>query len=580
MVSSLLSLVLMRLAEKRAEGAVRADFVGITSLILSLLLFWGPVASVHDPWKEIPYVSETVEYFRQIVTNLVEGKPLFPIPGTGTVADPRTTVASRRRFTGQRVMDVYADATSPLYLRSWIGGTYKGNAWYTPDLDDVPFAVRPDTPEEDASRLTENFFDLLASVYGAEVYEKLGFLNTDITILPAANGQLVPLPVTTRSLVGSEGFGPVTRVSDGLYACLSLPNLSYSTWSIVPTNRGGESAYRLNEAIQGYLDFSSYCWEGEIPEGINDVGLKLCQTLNRDKMAEYMDFARDRDRHIEALYTDLTYLEGIEAVVRDLLETTSLSQYYEKSFLYREFVEANPEYYRYPGSICLPSAEADGYDLYLLDNDAKGTAGEAVARIVTAYLSEHYTYSVDPEASELYSESMNAFLLDSKEGYCVQFATAGTLILRRLGFAARYAEGYLADDFRRNGNRAYTQPYTARVRDNDAHAWSEVWVHGFGWIVAEMTPGYADSLYREPPIPPETTESDTRAPETTDPPITEDPPATTPGNDTTEPPETDTETTIPDSTVTVKPPSTGTSETSGERQFPAAERRPLGCLRL
>ncbi|MBE6636879.1 MAG: transglutaminase domain-containing protein, partial [Ruminococcaceae bacterium] len=467
----------------------------------------------------------------------------------------------RRRFTGQRVMDVYADTTSPMYLRTWVGGEYKENAWYPPDLKDVPVIYRPDMPEEDASRVTENFFDLLASVYGEETYEKLGFSNAVVTMLPTASGQLVPLPVTTRSLLGSEGFSAL-RVSDGLYACLSLPGLPYSTWSIVPYDRGGECAYRFEEAILGYYDFSRYCREGEIPEGINPIGQKLCQTLDRDKMEEYLDFAKNRDQHIAYLYTDVPYSEGIVTVVRDLLENTAIAQYYRKEFVDRLSFEQSAGNYM-EEAICLRSAEADGYDIYRLDETAAATAGEAVARIVSSYLTEHYAYSLDPAESVRYTDAIDAFLLDSKEGYCVQFATAGTLILRGLGFAARYAEGYLADDFGRNGSRDYTQAYRSRVRDHNAHSWCEVWVHGFGWVVAEMTPGYAGILYRDPPKAPETTAPDTNVPDTTEPPTTTLPPETTKEDDTTEPPETNPdETTESDGDAVTDPPSTDTEDTS------------------
>ena len=60
------------------------------------------------------------------------------------------------------------------------------------------------------------------------------------------------------------------------------------------------------------------------------------------------------------------------------------------------------------------------------------------------------------------------FLFDAKIGYCEQFATAETLMLRSLGIPARLATGYSTGDY----NPVLDQSI---VREHDAHAWVEVW---------------------------------------------------------------------------------------------------------
>ncbi|MFR6496913.1 MAG: transglutaminase-like domain-containing protein [Ruminococcus sp.] len=41
---------------------------------------------------------------------------------------------------------------------------------------------------------------------------------------------------------------------------------------------------------------------------------------------------------------------------------------------------------------------------------------------------------------------VNFFLLENQKGYCVHYATAGTILARHLGIPARYCEGYLVGE--------------------------------------------------------------------------------------------------------------------------------------
>lgn len=71
------------------------------------------------------------------------------------------------------------------------------------------------------------------------------------------------------------------------------------------------------------------------------------------------------------------------------------------------------------------------------------------------------------------------FLEDSETGYCVHFATAATVLLQAEGIPARYVTGYLTD---------VQANCVSLVRAEDAHAWVEYWLPGFGWSVLEVTP--------------------------------------------------------------------------------------------
>ena len=86
-----------------------------------------------------------------------------------------------------------------------------------------------------------------------------------------------------------------------------------------------------------------------------------------------------------------------------------------------------------------------------------------------------------PAMPDDYTDFVASFL-ESGRGYCIHFATAGTLLLRMQGIPARYVTGYVAR-LGANGR--------GEAMDSDAHAWVEVYIDGYGWYPVEMTPGYA-----------------------------------------------------------------------------------------
>jgi len=105
-----------------------------------------------------------------------------------------------------------------------------------------------------------------------------------------------------------------------------------------------------------------------------------------------------------------------------------------------------------------------------------------------------FQYSTDVErlASRDY---LSQFLLESRTGYCQQFAAAFALIARHLGFPARVSVGFLP------GETNVSTPGRFVVRGTHAHAWPEVLFEGYGWVAFEPTPRDAASppIYTSPP---------------------------------------------------------------------------------
>jgi hypothetical protein len=128
-----------------------------------------------------------------------------------------------------------------------------------------------------------------------------------------------------------------------------------------------------------------------------------------------------------------------------------------------------------------------------LSSDARRLALEATTgatnpfdkvMALTKYLQERYRYTLDLPRVPAGRDPVDWFLFDVKTGYCEQFATAETLMLRSLGIPARLATGYATGDYDPVLNQAV-------VREHDAHAWVEVWFSGHGWVPVDPTPGVA-----------------------------------------------------------------------------------------
>lgn len=143
---------------------------------------------------------------------------------------------------------------------------------------------------------------------------------------------------------------------------------------------------------------------------------------------------------------------------------------------------------------------------------------EAVMAVIN-YLRNNYTYTLDPDCpqTELLDEEGNvvldeegnpvmtdlieadsnleAFLFDIKQGYCIHFATSAVALLREMGFAVRYDEGYIVNGWNRTYDPEAVSTYRTSVRDYDAHSWIEVYYPAMGWVLYECTPGFCEEMY-------------------------------------------------------------------------------------
>lgn len=106
-----------------------------------------------------------------------------------------------------------------------------------------------------------------------------------------------------------------------------------------------------------------------------------------------------------------------------------------------------------------------------------------VVRRVEDYLLRQERFRYTTEVGPPGNEPLLEFLFHTHAGYCQHFAGAAALLLRAAGIPTRVVVGF--------GTGEMTGNDTWAVRDEDAHAWIEVYFQGVGWVPFNPTPASA-----------------------------------------------------------------------------------------
>ena len=111
-----------------------------------------------------------------------------------------------------------------------------------------------------------------------------------------------------------------------------------------------------------------------------------------------------------------------------------------------------------------------------------GADREDIAEQVAAYFSAFGRYTLSPLTIPEDEDFALYFLQTSRNGYCIHYATAATLMLRALGVPARFTSGYVIQVSQSDVGSV------VEVTDAHAHSWVEVFHNNYGWLPLEVTP--------------------------------------------------------------------------------------------
>lgn len=111
---------------------------------------------------------------------------------------------------------------------------------------------------------------------------------------------------------------------------------------------------------------------------------------------------------------------------------------------------------------------------------AKADSNKAyIQSVLERYRQQDYYYTLRPAKLQT-SDTIDEFLFTSKRGFCAHYAGSFVFMMRAAGIPARVVTGYQGGEWNEKGN------YLA-VHQYDAHAWTEVWLEGSGWVRFDPT---------------------------------------------------------------------------------------------
>lgn len=137
-----------------------------------------------------------------------------------------------------------------------------------------------------------------------------------------------------------------------------------------------------------------------------------------------------------------------------------------------------------------------------LTKDKNSTYDKAKA-IEDYFKSGEYEYNLTLPENKGNGDYIDYFIFEGKKGYCVQYATAMTLLCRASKIPARYVEGYVIEEDKDKVSEGEYQ-----IKASRGHAFVEVYIPGFGFKIFDPTPGIVEDEKVAEKSDPKTTKSD------------------------------------------------------------------------
>ncbi len=111
-------------------------------------------------------------------------------------------------------------------------------------------------------------------------------------------------------------------------------------------------------------------------------------------------------------------------------------------------------------------------------HEENANPAERVQAAIRFMRGDGLAYTLSPPIAG--QHAADEFLFDNKKGFCEHFSSAFTILMRAAGVPARVVTGYQGGEFNPLDG-------TLVVRQSEAHAWSEVWLEGQGWVRVDPT---------------------------------------------------------------------------------------------
>ncbi len=374
-------------------------------------------------------------------------------------------------YTGDIMFDIKvhpSETVTPFYLRAFTAGEYDNDKW---------------------SPLTKDYYEK-DNIWNRFKREKFyPQLCAEYSMLTDINTELLQISIKNKGINPNIFLCEYRAVADEINV---IDELSFAY----------DNAFEFS-TLGGVENYSQKAVIGNLR---SDEQIIVEQgTYNNDysKIMKYGSFVTVSELTQQFYYTDTA---------------ESAERFRNNEKLYREFVMDS--YCRYPSSIenwlpenfdsdideimydCSGVKYDSELDDYYLEYNFDGSYNpkliqdynDKVIEYIRNTIQSNTEYSLVPGKTPDDRELVEYFMNENKKGYCVHYATAGTLMLRRAGIPSRYVEGYFVSDY--DLSRKNSQGYSG-IADSNAHAWTEVYYPLIGWQAVDFTPYYSEQKLPE-----------------------------------------------------------------------------------
>ena len=275
-------------------------------------------------------------------------------------------------------------------------------------------------------------------------------------------GAIASLALSGETVFTARFATPIPPQDQLYWRGVVLGDYDGSTWT-----RSGAGAGKRQPAIDGRIDIAL-------------AGKPVNYAVTLQPSGQRRIFALDVPRSIERL-------PGNPYVVSAALEVLTIQPitstvHYRASFMTRYRLQAGLSPEQQQQWLSLPpdsNPRSVAWARALRGSGAQALAPQAaIAAVLDHFRRAPFRYTLQPPL--LGKDGVDDFLFGTQAGFCEHYAGSFVVLMRAMGIPARVVTGY-------QGGLRNAADNSLSVRQSDAHAWSEVWLAGRGWVRVDPT---------------------------------------------------------------------------------------------
>lgn len=305
----------------------------------------------------------------------------------------------------------------------------------------------------------------------------------------------VPMSMHVTPLVNSSGV----LLTPDTYESASIPAVVRMSWEQLDNKPFALSAEVLTTLPPDIQRISSHLLRADLSGREGEGGTQAVDPDAQARIEDEVEVLRKRAitvrwetdgaGNVTMLYVSgqLPVYDDVEAIFPRNEQDASAGDSYSVTGLSsvamaRDLESAGTEYPDWVEDRYLQLGESvtpETIDLALTITESAATPYEQ-AELVRDWLRANIVYDERVAAPPEGEDVVDYVLFDNRRGYCEHYSSAMTVMMRALGVPARTVVGYYPGEFDA-GRDGYL------YRQLNAHAWTEVFFPGYGWIPFEPT---------------------------------------------------------------------------------------------